>query len=181
MIVAGVALIGFLVVSILAAIATRHHRQDAIGRCRYRPRKSLMVGIERRVFQLLNEIFGQRFYIIPGVSLSSLLSHKVGSQNRLEAYGFIENKTVDFVFCNKQTLRPVCAVKIDDNAKNELGSSEAREMESFFRSAHLPFVRITKLTKLDRETIIEEFSRVIYETSLLDNAPQPPRRKRRQR
>ena len=40
-------------------------------------------------------------------------------------------------------------------------------MEKFFRSAHLPFVRITKPDKLDRQTIIEEFSRVIYETSIL--------------
>ena len=167
--VAGVALAAFLVVSIIAAITAKRRRQDAIGRCRYRPKKSLMVGNERRCFQLLNDIFGQRFYIIPGVSLSSLLNHKVGSQNRFEAYSYIENKTVDFVFCNKQTLRPVCAVKLDETSNNnsERNPSEAKEMESFFRSAHLPFVRITKPTKLDRQTIIEEFSRVIYETSIL--------------
>lgn len=168
-VIAGIATVAFLIVSILAGIAARRRRQEAMGHCRYRPKKSLMVGSERRCFQLLNDIFGQRFYIIPQVDVSALLNHKVGSQNRLEAYGFIENKTVDFVFCNKQTLRPVCAVKLDEGkpADRSLGS-DPKDMERFFRSAHLPFVRITKPDKLDRQTIIEEFSRVVYETSILD-------------
>lgn len=169
-IIAGIATVSFLIVSILASIVARRHRQDAMAHCRYRPKKSLMVGTERRCFQLLNDIFGQRFYIIPQVDVSALLNHKVGNQNRYEAYSFIENKTVDFVFCNKQTLRPVCAVKLDDNkTTNRSPGSDPKDMEKFFQSAHLPFVRVTKLDKLDRQAIIEEFSRVIYETSKLDN------------
>lgn len=170
-IIAGIATVAFLIVSVLAGINARQRRSEAMSRCRYRPKKNLMVGAERQCFQLLNDIFGQRFYIIPQVSLSALLNHKVGSQNRYEAYSFIENKTVDFVFCNKRTLRPVCAVKLDDgsNKSDHSLGSDPKDMEKFFQSAHLPFVRITKPNKLDRETIIEEFSRVIYETSILDD------------
>ena len=167
--IAGVATATFLVLSIFVMVSSQRRRRDAIDRFHYRPRKQLMVGSQKHCFQLLNDIFGQRFYIIPEVSLSALLSHKVGSQNRHEAYSFIENKTVDFVFCNKRTLRPVCAVKLDDGTKssNDIGS-DPKDMEKFFRSARLPFVRIEKPAKLDRQTIIEEFSRVIYETSILD-------------
>lgn len=167
--IAGVALIGFLIVSILAAITARHRRRDTINRLRFRPKKHLMVGAEKHCFQLLNDIFGQKFYIIPSVSLDALLSHKVGSQNRDEAYSFIENKTADFVFCNKRTLRPVCVVKLDDGTNiDRTPGSDPKDMEKFFKSAHLPFVRITNPKKLDRETIIDEFSRVIYETSILE-------------
>lgn len=176
-IVAGIAIISFLIVSVMAAFETTRRRREAIGRCRYRPKKSLMVGAERHCFQLLNDIFGQKFYIIPSVSLSALLNHKVGRQNQYEAYSFIENKTVDFVFCNKSSLRPVCAVKLDEDDKESRVPGESpRDMEKFFRSAHLPFVRITNPKKLDRKTVIEEFSRVIYETSLLDN-PNKTRKK----
>ncbi len=169
-IIAGIGIVAFFIVSILAGITIRRQRQETMEHCHYRPKKSLMTGSERHCFQLLNDIFGQKFYIIPQVDVSALLNHKVGSQNHLEAYGFIENKTVDFVFCNKQTLRPVCAVKLDTgkNTDHSLGS-DPKDMEKFFQSAHLPFVRITKPDKLDRQTIIEEFSRVIYETSILDN------------
>ena len=166
--IAGVAVAAFFVISIIATIETTNQRRNAMSRYRYRSRKQLMTGNEKHCFQLLNDIFGQKFYVIPDVKLSALLSHKVGHQNRTEAYRYIDQKTVDFVFCNKQTLRPVCAVKLDDGTqKSRSPGSHPKEMEQFFRSAHLPFVRITDPKKLDRQTIIEEFSRVIYETSIL--------------
>lgn len=167
-VVAGVALVAFLIVSVLASIEAVRRRRDAIERCQYKPKKRLMTGNEKRCFQLLNDIFGQKFYIIPSVNISDLLNHKVGNQNRYEAYHFIENKTVDFVFCNKRTLRPVCAVKIDDGSvKDHTPGADPKDMEKFFKSAHLPFVRITKPGKITKQDLIEDFSRVIYETSLL--------------
>lgn len=174
-IIAGLATVAFLIVSIIAGIIARNRRRNTIARCRYRPKKTLMVGTERRCFQLLNDIFGQRFYIIPGVAVSALLNHKVGNQNRYEAYRFIENQTVDFVFCNKETLRPVCAVKLEDSNNPKPTSDHEfdgtltitpTDLDKFFRSAHLPFIYIKKTSRLDRQTIIEEFSRVIYEISL---------------
>ncbi len=167
MCVAGVAFILFLIISVIASIQMTKRRRASIGRYHYRPRKQLMVGNERRCFQLLNDIFGQKFYIIPSVSLEALLNHRVGGQNREEAYGFINNKIVDFVFCNKRTLRPVCAVKLDDSSvKDRSPGADPKDMEKFFRSAHLPFVRITNPKTVSREAIIEEFSRVVYETSI---------------
>lgn len=174
--IAGIATLAFLIVSVLVVFVTKRNRRDAMDRFRYRPKKQLMTGAEKHCFQVLNDVFGQKFYIIPDVSLSALLSHKVGNQNRHEAYSYIENKTVNFVFCNKRTLRPVCAVKIDDGTNTDhTPGSDPKDMEKFFRSAHLPFVRITKPSKLDRQTIIEDFSRVIYEVSLL----RPTTRKRK--
>lgn len=167
-IIAGIATVAFLIVSIMAAFEASRRRRDAIERLNFRPKKQLMVGAEKHCFQLLNDIFGQKFYIIPQVSLSALLSRRAGRRNPYEAYNFIENGVVDFVFCNKQTLRPVCAVKLDNNPKHHYEPGEdPKDMEKFFRSAHLPFVRITNPKKLDRNTVIEEFSRVIYETSIL--------------
>lgn len=177
-VIAGLALLSFALVSILVGITTRRHRIEAIDRCRYRPKKHLMIGVEKTCFQLLNDIFGEKFYILPQVSLDSLLSHKVGTQDRYEAYSFIDHKYVDFVFCNKRTLRPVCVVKIEDGVHSDDKSlgSDPKDMEKFFRSAHLPFVYLEKPRTLNRERVIDEFSRVIYETSLLQPAPRGRRK-----
>ena len=91
------ATLSLFLVSVLAGVTIRRRARDAMEHCRYRPRKHLMVGAEKTCFQLLNDLFGERFYVIPGVNLSSLLSHKVGLQDRRVAYGFIKDKTVDFV------------------------------------------------------------------------------------
>lgn len=176
--IAVIATLALFLVSVLAGITTRRRYREVMDRCRYRPRKHLMVGVEKQCFQLLNELFGQKFYVIPGVNLSSLLSHKVGLQDRHEAYRFINNKTVDFVLCNKRSLRPICAVKLDDGTnKNKAPGDNPKDMEKFFRSAHIPFVCIDKPQKLTRSRIIEDFSRVIYETSILKPAPRGRRKK----
>ena len=98
--VAAGATLAFFIISAIVVFSAHNRRLDAADRFRYRPRKQLMTGPEKHCFQLLNDIFGQKFYIIPQVSLDALLSHKVGHQDRNEAYSYIENKTVDFVFCN---------------------------------------------------------------------------------
>lgn len=168
-----------LFVSILIGITTRRRQRESIDRFKYRPRKHLMVGTEKQCFQMLNDLFGEKFYVIPGVNLSSLLSHKVGLQDRHAAYRFIENKTVDFVLCNKRSLRPICAVKLEDGTKpddNDPGS-DPQDMKKFFRSAHIPFIYLEKPQKLTSERIIEEFSRVIYETSKIKPAPRGRKKK----
>lgn len=177
--VAVIAILLLFFVSTLAGVTTRRRQREAMDRFKYRPRKHLMVGTEKQCFQMLNNLFGQKFYVIPGVSLSSLLSHKVGVQDRYTAYKFIDNKSVDFVLCNKKSLRPICAVKLEDGIKNDLKDpgSDPRDMEKFFRSAHIPFIYLAKSQRLTEEYIIEEFSRVVYETSKIKPAPRGRKKK----
>ena len=86
--VAVIATVLLFLVSVLAGVTTRRRQREAMDRFKYRPRKHLMVGATKQCFQMLNNLFGQKFYIIPEVSLSSLLSHKVGTQDRYAAYRF---------------------------------------------------------------------------------------------
>ncbi len=171
--VAVLATLLLFLVSVLAGVTTRRRQRDAMDRFKYRPRKHLMVGTSKQCFQMLNDLFGQKFYVIPEVAISSLLSHKVGTQDRYAAYKFIENKSVDFVLCNKRTLRPICVVKLEDGVQNDAKDpgSAPEEMEKFFRSAHIPFIYLAKTQRLTPEYIIEEFSRVVYETSQIKPAP----------
>lgn len=178
--VAVVATLLLFLVSVLIGVTTRRRQREAMDRYKYRPRKHLMVGNERQCFQMLNNLFGEKFYVIPDVDLSALLSHKVGMQDRYAAYRFIDHKTVDFVLCNKRTLRPICVVKLEDGIQNDAKEpgSDPRDMEKFFRSAHLPFIYLGKTQRLTEEYIIEEFSRVVYETSKIKPAPRGRRKQK---
>lgn len=180
--IAIVSTLALLFVSILIGVATRRRQRQLLNNCRYRPRKRLMEGSERRCFQLLIQLFGDKFYIIPDVAVSSLLNHKVGTQDRHAAYSFIEDKTVDFVLCNKRTLRPICAIKLSDhhralnnraiasvknkNLPKNIPGNRPEDLQKFFKSAHIPFVYLPK-ADISADIIIEEFSRVIYETSTI--------------
>lgn len=171
--VAVIATLLLFLVSVLIGVTTRRRQREGIDHFKYRPRKHLMVGSSKQCFQILNNLFGQKFYVIPNVSLSSLLSHKVGVQDRYAAYKYIEDKTIDFVLCNKRTLRPICAIKLEDGIKGDpkTPGGAPEEMSKFFRSAHLPFVYLARTQRLTEAYIIEEFSRVVYEISKIKPAP----------
>lgn len=175
--IAILATVSLLFVSILVGVTTRRRQEQVKTHCRYRSRKRLMDGPEKRCFQLLIDLFGNRFYIIPDVALSALLNHRVGTQDKYAAYHFIEGKSVDFVLCNKKTLRPICAVKINDQRRSKDKEAEATDMAKFFRSAHLPFVYLDEPAKLTERRLIDEFSRVIYETSIIEPSPRGRRKK----
>jgi len=50
-------------------------------------------------------------------------------------------------------------------------------MQKFFKSARIPFVYLENPTKLTRTRVIDEFSRVIYETSTMKPLPRGRRKK----
>ncbi len=176
--IAVISTLGLFLVSVLIGITTRRRQRQVMTNCRYRPRKRLMEGPEKKCFQMLVDLFGQKFYIIPQVELSALLNHKVGTQDRHAAYHFIEHKTVDFVLCNKRTLRPICAVKLDEGDKSsKLPGDTLEDIQNFFRSARLPFVALPRKQTLTRQNIIDEFSRVIYETSTTRPTPRGRKKK----
>ena len=174
---AAIAVVALFFVSVLAGISVRQRSQGLKSRARYRPRKRLMEGPEKLCFQLLVELFGEKFYVIPQVEVSALLNHKVGSQDRQTAKRFIENKTVDFVLCNKRSLCPICAVKLADPADKPVKKASRnpldvtpQDLKKFFKSAHLPLVYLTKPETLNRSYLIDEFSKEVYETSRLGRA-----------
>lgn len=165
-VIAATALMLLIIVSIISAVKAKKYHFDHIGHRRYTTKNHLMTGAKKHCYQLFNELFGQKFYIIPDVQLSSILNHKLNGQSYASAKSFLNDKNIDFVFCNKSTLRPVCAVKLDDHV-SENSVLSIQDVQRIFLSAHLPCIVVRRPRSLTRERAIEEFSRVIYETSKL--------------
>lgn len=122
---------------------------------KYKKKNSIMTNAEERCFIRLNNIFGQKFYIVPQVHLSALFDYKVKGQNWKGAFSHINGKSVDFVLINKETFVPVCAVELDDYT-HSFGDRKARddEVERIFEIAKLPLVRFESLRdKTDKEVV----------------------------
>ena len=78
---------------------------------RYQLRKHLMTSREEDFFKTLNEIFKERWYVIPQVNLSSLLNHEVKGQNWNGAFQHINRKTVDYVLLTIHRLEETAMPK----------------------------------------------------------------------
>ena len=131
----------------------------------YSAKSLIMTRTEAEFFVRLNHIAEERYFVFPQVHLSALLYYSGREQNRLYAFRHINGKCVDFVLCDKETLRPTYAIELDDKThESEERRVRDAEVERIFEEADLPLVRFTNKNVSDEE-IIKQLS---YAKSLVD-------------
>lgn len=129
---------------------------------RYFAKNAIMTERENKFFRQLNEILGNKWFIIPQVHLSALLNHKVKGQNWKAAFRHINGKSVDFVLLSKETLKPICAIELDDSTHNYKNRVERdAEVERIFADAKLPLARFKNPEKLSRQDIVNTIAAAI--------------------
>lgn len=95
-------------------------------------------------FFKLNRVVSERYYIFPQMHLSAILDHKVKGQDWRHAFRHINGKSVDFVLCDKTSLRPTYAIELDDTTHDSVDRRERDiEVERILKQANLPLVRIS--------------------------------------
>jgi very-short-patch-repair endonuclease len=108
----------------------------------YTAKDLLMTRTETEFFVKLEHAVTERYYVFPQVHLSSLLDHHVKGQEWKYAFSHINGKSVDYVLCDRQTLRPTYAIELDDYTHEKADRRERdAEVERIFEEAELPLVR----------------------------------------
>ena len=129
---------------------------------RYFAKNTIMTERENKFFKQLNEILGNKWFIIPQVHLSALLNHKVKGQNWKAAFRHINGKSVDYVLLSKETMKPICAIELDDSTHNYKNRAERdAEVERIFAEAKLPLARFKNPEKLSRQDIVNAIAAAI--------------------
>ncbi len=128
----------------------------------YYAKSHIMTQRESEFFKQLNEMLGSKWYIVPQVHLSALLNHKVKGQNWNAAFKHINGKSVDYVLLSKETMKPVCAIELDDSSHYRDDRIERdMEVERIFASAKIPLARLRKPEELSRQEIVNIIAEAI--------------------
>ena len=128
----------------------------------YFAKNTIMTERENKFFKQLNEILGNKWFVIPQVHLSALLNHKVKGQNWKAAFRHINGKSVDYVLLSKETMKPICAIELDDSTHNYKNRVERdAEVERIFAEAKLPLARFKNPEKLSRQDIVNTIAAAI--------------------
>lgn len=120
----------------------------------YTAKRLMMTRTESEFFTKLDRVVRDRYYVFPQVHLSALLDHKVKGQDWRFAFRHINGKSVDFVLCDRETLRPTYAIELDD-LTHEQSDRRKRdiEVERIFEEANLPLVRFKNKDVSETEII----------------------------
>ncbi len=124
----------------------------------YQAKQYFMTKAENDFFRMLNNVAGDRYFIFPQVHLSAILDEKIKGQNWKAAFKHINGKSVDYVLCDRQTLKPVYAVELDDYTHSYKNRQERdQEVERIFQCASIPLVRFSDYNSLTEEEMAKRF------------------------
>ena len=123
----------------------------------YGRKNFIMTRAEHECFNVLIEGLGNEYYIFPQIHLDAIVYPKAGHRNRLYALRHINQKSVDFVICDKAYLRPLLAIELDDSTHDQ-PDRVARDVivEAILKNAGIPFYRIKNSSNFDFKKLTEE-------------------------
>jgi len=80
----------------------------------YKQKDFFMSRPEHEFFDILLSVVGDKYHIFSQVHLPTIIDNKVYGQNWYGAFRHIDGKSVDFVLCDKNYIKPVLAIELDD-------------------------------------------------------------------
>jgi hypothetical protein len=113
------------------------------GALPYKRKDYLLTQAERSLFGVVSEALKNQYLIFAKVRLADLVWMPKGTESWQSHFNRIQSKHVDFVICDRASIRPLLCVELDD-ASHGQASRKTRDVfvDSALRAAGLPLVRI---------------------------------------
>jgi very-short-patch-repair endonuclease len=118
-------------------------------------RKDLLMSLaEHKFFDVLVEALGKQYHVFPQIHLDDILEHKIEGQNWKGAFRHIDEKSIDYVICDKVNIKPLLAIELDDRT-HEREDRKVRddEVKRILHEAGLPLLRFGNHGSFEREEI----------------------------
>jgi len=156
-----------LVLGLVLGIVSSHFKENIEEKSRYKYlRKDFFLSrAEHEFFDLLNEIVGSSYFVFPQVHLITLLDHKIKGQNWRGAFRHIDEKSVDFVICDKNYIKPLLVIELDDRTHSyESRMLRDEEVNRILQDAHLPLLRFENHGSFNKEVIRNQLIPILAST-----------------
>ncbi len=109
----------------------------------YGKRDYMMSQAEHTLFYLLCQLYADQYFIFPQVKLDKIFYVKSPFKYQHQYLNHIDRKSVDFLLCQKNPVRPVVAIELDDHShQTEKRKARDKFVEALFSTTQLPLVRI---------------------------------------
>jgi very-short-patch-repair endonuclease len=136
---------------------------------KYGRKDFIMTRAEHECYDALVAEMGASYFFFPQIHLDAIVFPKNTQKDRLYAFRHINQKSLDFVACGKETMRPLFAVELDDKTHSQPKRIERdKEVERILHGAGIPLIRIENRGRFDQK----ELARLVQ--SGIDNFARQP-------
>jgi len=136
--------------------------QKPKAKYQYKLKSSIMTSSEFDFFKMLMSAVGDRYNVFPQIHLDAILNNKVYGQSWFGAFRHINEKSVDFLLCDKINAKPLLAIELDDRShEREDRRGRDQEVERILRDVNLPLLRIKDNKNLTKEELLRILSGIL--------------------
>ena len=109
----------------------------------YKRKDYLLTKAERSFFGVLQKAVGDRYLIFAKVRLADLMYIPRGVEQWQSYFNRIKSKHIDFVLCDRDAVRPLLAIELDDSSHRE-ADRQSRDtfVDSALKAAGLPILHV---------------------------------------
>src|ERR1017187_895295 len=144
----------FLFLLVVAARVFEAFTGSRKPRFEYRRKDCVMTNAEQECYHALVAEMGPDYYFFPQIHLNAIVQPNNKREDRFYAFRHINQKSVDFVACDKKELRPLFVIELDDKTHNQPRRIERdREVELILRGAGIPLIRIENRGRFERKEL----------------------------
>ncbi len=155
-------ILGLIVLVVLVGLFRRKTQKAQPYKYLYGRKASVMTHTEQEFFRLLTRIIGDRFLVFPQIHLPSIVEHKIKGQSWFGAFRHIDEKSVDYVLCEKNSLHTVLAIELDDPSHERPDRIQRDiEVQRILESANLPLLRIKGREMLDGDLVLKRVNEIL--------------------
>ena len=124
----------------------------------YERKHAVMTQAELVFYRRLEKVVDGRYYLFPQIHLSALMTSKTTGKHYKSGYQRILRRSVDYVLCDKDSMKPIYAVELDDSTHDTAKRKDRDSMvEGMLRDINLPLVRFRNVSKMTDDQIAQKF------------------------
>lgn len=129
----------------------------------YCRKEYLLTKAERSFFGVLCQALNtETYWIFAKVRMSDLLSIQKGTDSRQSHFNRITSKHIDFVVCDRDYVRPLLAIELDDKSHNRPKTQERDKfVEAAFKTAGLPLLRVHAQAAYNLKELQEQIQSIL--------------------
>lgn len=121
-----------------------------------------MNGNEYKFYKKLDSAIGLEYRILPQVHFDELVTPTKVSGDRIFSFRHINQKSVDFVVCNKTTLVPLMAIELDGKSHLQQKTKDRDlEVERILKEVNLPLLRFDNDDNVSIEDIRDKIDKLL--------------------
>lgn len=152
----------FTVLAILVTFANTYLRIK-IAKFPYLKNEHFLSEAEKKLYFVLTEILGNDYLIFSKVRMADLLYlPKMSNSDFYHYRNKIQSKHVDFLICDKENIKPLLVIELDDSSHLRL-DRVTRDMlvDKIFESAELPILHIKVRDNYDRLLLLNDVKKCL--------------------